>query len=143
MLGVSYAYQHSRFLAGDSLSDLVSLARSPDYRKVANSPEHLASLKGAVPIIGRALTLGSRLSFEAGRYDRNELASDEPQGQSGAYAIWDVVFSGEETRWGLSWAAGVYNAFDWRYSLPVGSEFQQNTIEQDGRTFLLSADLIF
>ncbi len=143
MLGVSYAYQHSRFLRSGSLSDLVSLEKSPDYRKVANSPEHLASIKGAVPIIGRAVTLGSRLTFEAGRYDRNELATDEPQQKTDAFAVWDVVFSGEEARWGLSWAAGVYNAFDWRYSLPVSSEFRQDSIQQSGRTLLLSAELSF
>jgi outer membrane receptor for ferrienterochelin and colicin len=143
MLGVSYAYQHSRFLEGDSLSDLVTLKKSPDYRKVANSPEHLASIKGAVPILGRAVMLGSRLTFEAGRYDRNEVVTDAPQHKTEAFAVWDVVFSGEETRWGLSWAAGVYNAFDWRYSLPVSSEFRQDSVAQSGRTFLVSADLNF
>jgi outer membrane receptor for ferrienterochelin and colicin len=143
MIGVSYAYQHSRFLAGDSLSQLFGFEKSPDFRKVANSPEHLAALKGAVPIVGRALTLGSRITFETGRYDRNELVTDAAQGKTEAFALWDVVFSGEEARWGLSWAAGVYNAFDWRYSLPVSGEFRQNSIAQSGRTFLVSGELIF
>jgi len=143
MVGLSYSFQHSRFLAGDSFSELMSLERSADFRKVANSPEHLAAIKGAVPILGRAVMLGSRLTVEAGRYDRNELVTDAPQQRTDPFAIWDVVFSGEETRWGLSWAAGVYNAFDWRYSLPVSSEFRQDSVAQSGRTFLVSGDLVF
>jgi outer membrane receptor protein involved in Fe transport len=142
-IGASYSYQHSRFLAGDSLSDLIGLKRSPAFRKVANSPEHLLALKGAVPIVGRALMLGSRLTFEAGRYDDREAVTDEPQSMTDGFALWDVVFSGEEARFGLSWAAGVYNAFDWRYTLPVSSEFRQTTIAQSGRTFLVSTDLAF
>jgi outer membrane receptor protein involved in Fe transport len=143
MLGASFSFQNSRFLAGDSLSDLVRLERSPDYRRVANSPDQLASIKGAVPILGRALMLGSRLTFEAGRYDRNELVTDEEQLKTEPFALWDIVFSGEETRWGLSWAVGVYNAFDWGYSLPVSSEFRQDAIAQSGRTFLASGDIVF
>ncbi len=143
MVGVSYAIQRSRFLADESLSGLLSFDKSPDFRQVANSPEHLATLKGAVPILGRAVTLGSRLTFETGRYDRNERAGDDPQSKTDPFAVWDVVFSGEEPRWGLSWAAGVYNAFDWQYALPVSSEFRQNTMAQSGRTLLLSGDLTF
>ncbi len=143
MVGASYAAQRSRFLAEDSLSALLLFDQSSDFRRVANSPEHLATIKGAVPILGRAVTLGSRLTFETGRYDRNERIDDDPQGKTDAFAVWDVVFSGEEPRWGLSWAAGVYNAFDWRYALPVSSEFRQSTMSQSGRTLLLSADVTF
>jgi outer membrane receptor protein involved in Fe transport len=143
MVGVSYSYQHSRFLAGSSLSDLFGAKRSPEFRHVANSPEHLATVKGALPIVGRLLTLGSRLTFETGRFDRNERVGDDPQTRSEPFAIWDVMFSGEEPRWGFSWAAGVYNAFDWHYSLPVSGEFRQTTIAQSGRSLMLSGDLTF
>jgi outer membrane receptor protein involved in Fe transport len=143
MLALSYSFQRSRFLAGDSLSALLAFDKSPDFRRVANSPEHLGSVKGALPILGRALTLASRLSLESGRYDRNESHRDEAQQKTEAFAIWDLVLTGREERYGFSWAAGVYNAFDWRYALPVSAEFIQRTIPQDGRTFLLSADLTF
>jgi hypothetical protein len=116
---------------------------SPAYRRVANSPEHLASVKGALPILGRALTLASRLSVESGRFDRHEAVGDEPQGKTEPFAIWDVVLTGSEERHGFSWAAGVYNAFDWRYALPVSVEFTQRRIAQDGRSFLLSGELKF
>ncbi len=143
MVALSYSFQRSRFLDGDSLSSLIGFERSPDFRRVANSPEHLASLKGALPLLGRTVALASRLSFESSRYDRHEQRTDEPQSRLPAFAVWDVVLTGRAERHSFSWAAGVYNAFDFRYALPVSAEFPQRAIEQDGRSFLLSADLAF
>jgi outer membrane receptor protein involved in Fe transport len=143
MLAASYSFQRSRFLNGDAASALLRFEQSPDFRRVANSPEHLGSVKGALPLLGRALTLASRLSLESGRYDRNERQSDATQTKTEAFAIWDLVITGHEDRHHFSWAAGVYNAFDWRYSLPVSAEFAQRSILQDGRTFLFSADVTF
>ena len=143
MLALSYSVQRSRFLNGTALSSLLSFERSPDFRRVANSPEHLGSIKGALPLLGRAVTLASRLSLESGRYDRNERRGDDPQTKTGAFAVWDIVVTGREARHGFSWAAGVYNAFDWRYSAPVSVEFPQRVIAQDGRSFLFSAELAF
>jgi outer membrane receptor protein involved in Fe transport len=57
--------------------------------------------------------------------------------------LWDIVLSGTEQRWGLSYAFGVYNAFDWRWSVPVSPEFLQTTMPQDGRTFLATASKTF
>jgi outer membrane receptor protein involved in Fe transport len=87
--------------------------------------------------------LGSRLTFESGRFDRNELVTDPQQTKTDAFAIWDVVVSGYEPRTGVRWNAGVYNAFDWRYRLPVSGELSQLTIPQRGRTLLLSANVAF
>jgi outer membrane receptor protein involved in Fe transport len=143
MLGASYSFQRSRFLNGTSMSSLFGFKKSDDFRHVANSPEHLGSVKGALPILGRAVTLASRLSIESGRYDRNERRGDDPQGKTDAFAVWDIVVTGREQRFGFSWAAGVYNAFNWRYSVPVSVEFAQSTILQDGRSFLFSAEAAF
>jgi outer membrane receptor protein involved in Fe transport len=144
MLGVSYSWQRSRFLSSRSLESLLAFEESEHHRRVANSPEHLGSIKGALPILGRAVTLASRLSVESGRFDRNEhIDEDGPQTKTDAFAIWDIVVTGRETRYGFSWAAGVYNAFDWRYSLPVSAEFPQRVIPQDGRSFIFSADVAF
>lgn len=143
LLELSYSFQRSRFLSGESLRSLLEFERSPDFRRVANSPEHLGSVKGALPLFGRSLTLASRLSVESGRYDRHERRDDDPQGETDAFAIWDIVLTGHDERSRLSWAAGVYNAFGWRYSLPVSAEFSQRRILQDGRSLLLSADIAF
>ena len=115
----------------------------PQRRNVANAPTHLASVKGAVPIIGHGLTAATRLSLEGPRWDRFEDVGDAPQEQTDAAVVWDIVLSGRELRWGLSYALGVYNAFDWRYSLPVSDELRQRTIDQAGRTLLASAELAF
>jgi len=40
-------------------------------------------------------------------------------------------------------AASIYNAFDVRYAHPVGLEFRQDVIEQDGRTFAVRATVGF
>ena len=73
----------------------------------------------------------------------DERTDDDPQTKGDAFAIWDIVLTGREERHRFSWSAGVYNAFDWRYSLPVSVEFPQRSILQDGRTFLFSADVAF
>ncbi len=143
MVAASYSFQHPIYLAGTSLSDLTSVNDDPDHRHVANSPEHLAAVKGALPLIGRNVTAATRISFEGPMYDRFELDTDPAQGHTQPFVVWDVVFSGYESHWGFRWAAGVYNAFDWRYSLPASAEFLQRTIPQSGRTFLLSADARF
>lgn len=143
MLETQYTYQRARFLASDGISDWLSFQKDPSTRHVANVPRHMFAIKGAVPVVGRALTLGSRLTFESSRYDRNELETDPEQEQTDAFALWDVVFSGYEPKTGVRWNAGVYNAFDWQYELPVSGELTQRSIAQRGRTLLVSADLDF
>ncbi|HYP77131.1 MAG TPA: TonB-dependent receptor [Polyangiaceae bacterium] len=143
MFSLSYGFSLPRFLETNSAGDLLSLAKASDKRSVANAPLQLASLKAVVPILGRALSFGSRMSVEGPRFDRYENTSDLPQGKTGAAVIVDLVFSGEEPRYGLRYAFGVYNALDWRYGVPVSSEFTQRSIVQDGRSFLASLELKF
>jgi outer membrane cobalamin receptor len=142
MFAVSYGVSVAHFLASNAVSDLISLSNAPDKRNVANSPVQLASLKGVIPIINRALSAGSRLSIEGPRYDRYENQSDPvSQGKTAGSVLWDLVLSGEEPHYGVHYALGVYNALDWRYSVPVSNEFTQRSIEQSGRTFLASLDV--
>ncbi|HWZ91531.1 MAG TPA: TonB-dependent receptor, partial [Polyangiaceae bacterium] len=143
MFALSYGLSDARFLSSESASDLVRLARAPEKRSVANAPVQLASFKTAFPILSRALTFGSRLSIEGERYDRYENVDDPAQGKTGAAVIWDIVLSGQEPRYGIGYAFGVYNAFDWQYSVPVSGEFVQRSILQNGRTFLASLDAHF
>ncbi|MFO0646988.1 MAG: TonB-dependent receptor [Polyangiales bacterium] len=134
MLSANYSYQHSQYV-GQGATDL---------RRVPNSPEHLASLRGAMPIIGRALTLATRMSFESFRYDSNEIGSSpDPQGHTDNAFLWDVVFSGQEQRAGLRYALGLYNALDWRYNVPVASYFAVRSVPQNGRTLMLSLGVNF
>lgn len=143
MLEAQYTLQTARFLADEGLSSWLGFRRDEEFREVANVPSQMAALKGAVPIVGRALTLGSRLTFQAARADRFERVDDEPQGRTAGFALWDVVFTGYEPRTGVRWNAGVYNAFDSAYALPVSPELPQRVIPQRGRTLLVSTDIEF
>ncbi|HKQ67891.1 MAG TPA: TonB-dependent receptor [Polyangiaceae bacterium] len=144
MVGASYSTQHSRYLAGASVADFFGGDGNPRFRHVPNAPEHLVSVRGAVPILARALLASTRVSVEGPRFDRHDAIVDSsPQGQTDPAFLWDVVLSGEEQRWGLRYSLGVYNAFDSRYRSPVSNEFRQKTIVQNGRTFLATANVVF
>jgi len=118
-------------------------------RNVPNSPELLGSVRGAVPIIARALLLTSRVTYVGSRWDRYDSTLDENgdfaphQDKTGAAVLWDVVFTGEAERTGIRYAVGVYNAFDWRFTAPVSREFIQRSILQNGRTLYASVSVAF
>jgi outer membrane receptor protein involved in Fe transport len=122
---------------------MLAFERDPGKRKVANVPMHLAQLRGAAPVLSRALLASTRLSFEGQRYDKFENVGDPPQGRTEPALIWDIVLTGEAPRYNLTYALGVYNAFDWHYSIPAGTVSRQVTLPQSGRTFLASAELSF
>ena len=145
MLGATYSYQKSRYLASKSLGDFVSFEKAQDLKQVPNSPNHLASLKGGVPILSRSLMLMNRVTFEGPRYDRNDsnAPGSLPQTATSSAFLWDVVLSGTEARWGLSYSLGLYNLTDTRWRVPVSSEFRPNTLVQSGRTVLASAAVTF
>jgi outer membrane receptor for ferrienterochelin and colicin len=132
MIGATYAYQHTGYL-GDT----------KNLREVPNSPNHLASVKAAAPIVGSMLVAMTRLSFQGPRFDKYDRVTDPAQGTTPAAAIWDVVLSGEAVRYGVRYALGLYNAMDYRYSVPVSKEFVQTSMVQPGRTVLLSTQVSF
>ena len=144
MFAVSYGVSVAHFLASNGFSDLASLTTAADKRAVENSPVQMASLKAVIPIINRALSAGSRINIEGPRYDRYESKSDpNTQGKTAGSVLWDIVLSGDEPHYGVHYAFGIYNALDWRYSVPVSNEFTQRSIEQNGRSFLASVDVKF
>lgn len=144
MFAVSYGLAVARFLDSNDLSDLLAFRATAEKRSVSNSPVHAAMLKGVLPILNKALTFGSRLTLESQRYDRFENRSDPiAQGRTRGSVLWDLVISGEESRYGIRYSFGVYNALDWRYSAPVSGEFVQRNVQQSGRSFLASLDAKF
>ena len=150
MVAASYSLQRSKYVASTALGDLVAQKQNTAFREVPNAPEHIASMTGAVPILARMLVASSRLTFNSGRWDRYDQPVDPVSGvpnpqqsHTEPVVLWDIVLSGTEQRWGLSYAFGVYNAFDWRWSVPVSPEFLQTTIPQDGRTFLATVSKTF
>lgn len=103
-------------------------------RQVPNSPMFIASARGVAPIIRESLNLGSRLTFESGRYDRNEAEGDSPQLLSPPSVVWDITLSGQVFESDLKYLFGVYNVADSQVGVPVSAEFTQVTIPQTGRT---------
>lgn len=108
-------------------------------REVPGAPPILFGVRGAVPIVPRALVVSSRVSYVAPMWDRNDRGDDPAQDKTDAGVIWDVVFSGEAERGVLRYAVGLYNALDWRTTMPVSREYTLlRTIAQPGRTVLAS-----
>jgi outer membrane receptor for ferrienterochelin and colicins len=144
MFEVSYSLQLAAFLSSDDLGALLTFDKSPLYRDVANVPTHMAAVKGAVPILRKALTLGTRLTFETGRSTWQESVSEmEAQTRTDPYFVWDLVLRGEEQDIGLTYALGVYNAFDSQYVTPVGSDVPTGIFAGQGRTFMADLGLEF
>ncbi|MFO0708365.1 MAG: TonB-dependent receptor [Sandaracinus sp.] len=104
-------------------------------RRVPNAPYVFGSTRAIFPILDRLLRGAIRLSVEAPR--RVSLTSNE---ETGWAVVADVVASGEVEELGLSYSLGVYNLFDWQYSLPVSS-LAAPVLPQRGRSFMLSLSL--
>jgi outer membrane receptor protein involved in Fe transport len=135
MLSATYSLQHSRFLGDTAL-----------LRKVPNSPEHMAALKGAVPLIGRALSLMTRITVEGPRYDTHYVVdptAPDTQTQTDPFFVWDLVFSGEAETLGVRWNVGAYNLTDMKYTAIPSVEFAQRQILQNGRTLLANVNVTF
>jgi outer membrane cobalamin receptor len=134
MASASYSVQRTRAADGFDVGD-------PTGRHVPNSPAHLAALRMAAPVVPRALTVMTRLSFEGSRWDRHDTPGDPAQRATAPAVLWDLALSGRTERIPARWVLGLYNAFDWRWEVPVSREFRQRTVPQNGRTLLLSADV--
>src|SRR5262249_4589636 len=93
----------------------------------ANSPPVVAFVKGLLPI-GKDATLAAEVIYNALRQDGTGASAE------GA-VLADAIASGWLAGRHLRWQVAVYNLLDWKYSVPVGDEFTQRTIQQDGRRF--------
>ena len=93
--------------------------------------------------MGSLLNAMTRLSFVGPRLDKYDQSSDPPQAATPSALVWDVVVSGQAERYGLRYALGLYNAMNYRYTVPVSREFLQDSIVQNGRTALLSGQVAF
>ena len=133
MVAAQLSLQHTHYLKNDDGA----------LRAVPNSPDVLAAVKGAVPIMGRSLSAWTRLTFAGPRWDRNEHANDPPQGRTDVALLWDFVLGGESERGTVHYAVGVYNLFDWRWAAPISREYRQTSMLQAGRTVYASTSVSF
>jgi outer membrane receptor for ferrienterochelin and colicins len=129
MVGGSYGFQRARYRRRPDTEEAGS-------RRIINAPEHLASLKGAVPIVPGVAQLAARAAIEGRR--RISLASSA---ETRPAVIGDVVLTGDVQRYGLRWSLGIYNVLDWRYQVPITEGAPARTMVQNGRTLLLEVGL--
>jgi outer membrane receptor protein involved in Fe transport len=91
----------------------------------ANSPPLVASARAVWPV-SRELALAAEVVVDAPR-------SDRVGGDTGAMVLTNLVASGRFAGRHVRWHVAVDNLLDQRWVVPVGDEYQQRTIAQDGR----------
>ncbi|MBU2569168.1 MAG: TonB-dependent receptor [Gammaproteobacteria bacterium] len=117
----SYAYQQSRVQG--------------DPGKPENSPEHLTKLNITGPLWQDLVFAGFNLSYTS---RRNTFSSDVP----GYFLANMTVFSSNLIP-GLELSGSIYNLFDSRYHDPSTTDLRAETIEQNGRLFLVKFNYEF
>jgi len=123
MVSGTYGYQRTQYLDSGS----------PNPRLI-NAPEHLASLRGVIPLVSDLASLGVRTTYEAPR-----RISLETNDLTRAALVADLTLSGNVKKFGVAYVIGMYNVFDSRFAYPVAETSASRTLLQNGRTFL--ADL--
>ena len=111
---------------------------------MSNSPISSGGLRLGLPIFGRALRITTRLAAESGRFTSNERPGDPPQTRTAAFAIWDLVASGEAPEVHLRWSAGLYNAADAPWTVPLSPGYGALTTSPEaGRAFVGQVTLAY
>lgn len=107
------------------------------HERLSNSPMHLFKINLSFPLYEKKLFFSPELQYTSDRYTvTRSTASD--------YAIVNAtLFSRQLFIKSLESSISVYNLFDKKYGCPVGSEFIQDQIEQDGRQFRLKLTYSF
>lgn len=127
MASVQYGYNHGRYAAAPT--DDPSL---PESTRLPNAPSHYAGFKMIFPIVTTAVNGALRAALE----DRRRIDTTTTEESERAVVV-DAVISGAIARYGLRYAAGVYNLFNWQYALPA-VPYASNLMPQNGRSFIFS-----
>ena len=97
---------------------------------LTNSPKHLAKLKVSFPLFKERVFFSPELQYMS---KRKTLAGNDAE----EALVMNVTLFARKLFPGLEISGSVYNLFDKTYGDPVGAEFRQDVINQDGRTFRL------
>ena len=118
-----------RWPSGARLRASYSLQRAADRMGawLVNSPRNLFKGNAVLPL-GAGWVAGAELRYTS---KRRTLAGEIP-----GYAIGNLNVTLPAAIPGLELSASLYNIFDKRYADPGGPEHAQDSIRQDGRTFL-------
>jgi outer membrane receptor protein involved in Fe transport len=125
-----------RFANGASLrlSYAAQCTEDDSHRTLTNSPRHMAKLHLAAPLWDERWRGGLEAMYLSRRLTKG--------GDTGGYALVNFTVSGEPLK-NLRASAGVYNLLNQHYADPVGEDFRQDSIPQDGVGFRLKLDLRF
>lgn len=104
--------------------------------RVPNAPQHFFSFRGVVPIVPSLISGAVRTTVEAPRRIDVETRDDTKSA-----VVTDLVLSGQVASYDLRYAVGVYNLFNWQYSLPA-SPYASRLMPQEGRSFMFSLTLV-
>jgi iron complex outermembrane receptor protein len=111
----SYSFQHAE--------------NETDGLNLVNSPAHLAKFNVIAPLWDDKVFAGLELQYTSGR---NSFQAGVP-----GYFIANATLFSQQLLKGLELSGTVYNLLDQRYNDPSSSDFVLDTIEQNGRTFLI------
>jgi outer membrane receptor for ferrienterochelin and colicins len=121
MLSAYYSYEHAAYVDYTNIQN----------PQLVNAPQHLAALKGVVPVFPDILSLAMRITLEAPR----RISADSDQ-TTPTEVVADLTASGNIKRFGVSYLLAMYNVMDTRYVYPVTSGFASTVMQQPGRTFV-------
>jgi len=105
-------------------------------RSLTNSPEHLVKLNLIAPIVKEKFFAGIEVQYASEAKTLSEEYADD-------YVVTNLTFFTENLLTGLEFSASVYNLFDQSYGYPAAGEFEQDILEQDGRTFRVKLTYAF
>ena len=114
----------------------VQRARSASQSRLSNAPGQLGTVQLALPFWQRQLVVGTDTTYTSWR----TTVSGE---RLPAYWLSSITTTYRPLRWPVVLGASVYNIFDARYSHPVGVEFRQPSLVQDGRSAALRLGVHF
>lgn len=99
-------------------------------RPLTNSPQHMAKWNLIVPLLMDRLFAGIETRYLSNRVTLSGR-------NAGDYVVTNVTLFSRNVFPGAEVSASVYNLFDAGYGDPGSEEHAQDTIRQDGRTFML------
>jgi outer membrane receptor for ferrienterochelin and colicins len=111
--------------------------RSTD-RVLPDSPKHLARFNLSVPLLKEKIFASVELQTVSQRSSLH-LGTETPGANAGAYGVINLTLFSQNLVKGLDISASVYNVLDRKFSDPAsqvhGRLHEQDTLQQDGRTF--------
>lgn len=93
-----------------------------------NSPRHMAQMRLYFPAFKLRGGAGLEMQYLSSRVNFNNY-------RTGGFLLTNLTLTYRNLVPGLDLSAGLYNAFNRRYSDPGSNEFIQNSLQQDGRSF--------